>query len=414
MIQKRQDYFLLHPPRQPKREIARYAWQNGVLVPDIFTSFKYAKIATRAGIRVRARSEHPQDYFGVSGLLDSPMLNDIPQIKNERELKDEMRYGKLIEIKPFDIQYAGRDILVDGKYVPDPTFVKEEPAKKFKREMTESTQNVLNYFAVLNLPPQAQDEFWKHASFSYWKDLDGYNLTITADSAIAGRYHVSVRSHSFCGYLIFEGGKATYQSANAPTEIIKNGRAMAEFYEEVRNLPKFDPNICPSIEAQLCNNTLWFLQYLRGQPFSQAAFRLERPPGKNELVAKFVRGATVPGGELYVVKLYEKRQQPRLLPSPYAYPDKVDGAFDISPNSIFRELSLRLWQVNIMFEQYDLNATFREAVTHEWISRFFKPKISLILDNRELEVMNLVRHKKNNEALVWLESDGNKAYLRIL
>jgi len=412
MLQKRQDYFLLHPPRQPKREIANYVWRNMILVPEIFTSFKYGKIASGSGMKVRARSEHPQDYAGVSGLVDSPILNDVPYAKSEKDLVDALRLGQLVKAKDSEIRIIEQDIIVDGKWIPDPSFKPEKPEPRFERQPSESTHNVQSYFKSLGLPPSAQEEFWGKMSFSYWQELGGHNLSIIADSAIAGRYHVMVRSHDFCGCAIFEDGIAKYQSGKVPQEIMESGRKITEFYESVRNLQKFDPGNCPTIEAQLYDSEIWFLQYLRGQPFEPAAFRLERPPAKGELVAEYVRGATAPEGGLYRIRLYDINW-PGYVPS-YPYQNKIDGTFDISMNSIFRELCLRTWQVNMMFEQYGKNSALRDAVSHGWISRLFKPKISLIFSQNDLEIIRLMRSRGEADALVWLVSDGNKAYLKIL
>ena len=218
-------------------------------------------------------------------------------------------------------------------------------------------------------------------------------------------------SHEYCGYIIFEGGKAKYQSNKAPQEILESGRKISEFYERVRNLGKFDPCNCYIMEAQLFDAEMWFLQNLWGQPFEPAAFRLERPPAKDELVAEYVRGATAPGGGLYRIKYYNNRLPLAMCPKPYPNQDKVDGAFDISMNSIVRELALRKWQLNIMFENYSINTELRQAVTHETISRLFKPKISLIFNMSEL---NRISARYNGEILVWAEADGNKAYLKLL
>ncbi|MBS3095869.1 hypothetical protein J4480_00345 [Candidatus Woesearchaeota archaeon] len=71
------DYYIQNPERlqgQPKRTIADYVEQNGVLVPRRFDSLAEARKSKKA---ILLRSEHPQDYDGISGLLDSFQLSNI-------------------------------------------------------------------------------------------------------------------------------------------------------------------------------------------------------------------------------------------------------------------------------------------------------------------------------------------------
>jgi len=63
------DYYLEDRSRlqgQPKRTIADYVEQQGILVPRRFDSLEEAQAS---GLPILARSEHSQDYDGVSGLL---------------------------------------------------------------------------------------------------------------------------------------------------------------------------------------------------------------------------------------------------------------------------------------------------------------------------------------------------------
>jgi len=68
------DFYLEHPEelKQPKRDIEDYVESNEILVPQRFDSLKEAK---KSGLKIIARSEHPQDYAGISDLLKSPRLS---------------------------------------------------------------------------------------------------------------------------------------------------------------------------------------------------------------------------------------------------------------------------------------------------------------------------------------------------
>ena len=74
------DHYINNPEElkgQPKRTIADYVEQNGILVPKRFDSLAEAR---RFDGEVLLRSEHTQDYDGASGMLRSFVLssNDYP------------------------------------------------------------------------------------------------------------------------------------------------------------------------------------------------------------------------------------------------------------------------------------------------------------------------------------------------
>jgi len=402
MLQKRPDYFLLHPPRQPKREIAEYVGSH----PALFEGHACAKKAVANGKRVRARSEHRQDYAGVSGMVDSPLLNDMPNLKDEKELKDIMRNGEWTEEKGLRI----------GSYeLEGDVWVSKPATKKLVRSPTKTSKRVEDYFNALRLGNGARDAFWNGLTFSYWEELGGYNLTIIADSAIANKHHIMVRNEKYHGYLIFMDGKAVYESKKAPSAIIENGHKIIDFYEIKRNMSRFDPMNCLAMEAQFYRAKSWFLQFLRGQMFEPAGFKLERKPEKGELVALHARGATAPGGGFYILKLYDGglfSSRPQVWRRPFPHEDKADGTIDLGLNTMLRELSLRQRQVNIRIAPYGLDSELGESVTHEGISGLFKPKISLIFS---MDDWPKIEAKISGGTVpAWIESDGNRAIMKLL
>ena len=102
------DYYLQNPEAlegQPKKTIADYVEQNGILVPRRFDSLSEARKSHK---RILLRSEHLQEYDGISGLLDSFDLSSssfpvrgsqsIEEVKPEREElePDDETYKKLL------------------------------------------------------------------------------------------------------------------------------------------------------------------------------------------------------------------------------------------------------------------------------------------------------------------------------
>ena len=93
------DYYLQNPPQQPKREIAEYVESQGILVPRRFANLQEARAS---GLPLIARSEHPQDYAGASGIVESRVITNavynrhLRTISSEAELKESI-LGELEE-----------------------------------------------------------------------------------------------------------------------------------------------------------------------------------------------------------------------------------------------------------------------------------------------------------------------------
>ena len=99
------DYYLEDRTRlqgQPKKTIGDYVESQGILVPRRFDNLDDARKSKKAII---LRSEHPQDYNGVSGLLSSPKLSGkyhsyrgIESLEEARErlFEHEATYSSLV------------------------------------------------------------------------------------------------------------------------------------------------------------------------------------------------------------------------------------------------------------------------------------------------------------------------------
>ncbi len=239
------DYYLEDKTRlqgQPKRTIADYVESNGILVPNRFESLDDA---INSGITFLMRSEHQQEYDGVSGLLDSPDFKDF-------------RLGQ------FD-------------------------------EHTE--QNIDDYCELFEIP---KEEFLSQISYSFWEKLDGFNRSMVADSAIKGRYHIFTTKGTYHNYTIWDNGKIDLNAQlKLEPELVAQIPEVIEFYETIRNLPNFDPNHCPIIELQTVNGRNYFLQYHRTRDFVESKFVLDRDLENGEIEVQYSRGATNPNGEIF-------------------------------------------------------------------------------------------------------------------
>ncbi|MCX6770877.1 MAG: hypothetical protein NTX79_02365 [Candidatus Micrarchaeota archaeon] len=410
----------MHPPRQPKREIAEYVRKNGILVPDIYDSFRDARKAESSGRKVRARSEHPQDYNGVSGMLESPLLSN-PSITDEKSLKLLIKEGDFMKNKGFMLHIGHIHMTMERGRILDRLLynLKEdaimyiERKKKEKRDLMRepgnSSHNAGRYCELLGVDER---KFWKKASFSYWEEIDGNNLTIVADSCIKGRYHILV--HNPITYAILENGKVAYLSHSAPDDVMQCIVGSPDFYEKVRSLPMFSAINCPVIEAEHLSGNHYFLQYLLGRDFDPVDFALDRPPGKNEIAALYCRGSTLaghPDGEIISVKrLYSMTKQ---IPH-----DGESCMHSEGISMMLSELALRRQNVNFMladsiFKQSDretaIKSFFYRSISHTGVSRLFKPKISLLMFASDFD-----KRDNKEEFQAKVIADGRKAYVELL
>ncbi len=377
------DYYIQDKSRlqsKPKATIANYVESNGILVPRRFTSLAQARASN---LPFLARSEHPQEYDGASGVLESYSHKDLQQISPEQELIDKC----------------------------------EEITKE------SGLSNIAQYCALTNTPEQ---EFRSAISYSFWELLPGYNQTIIADSAIPGRYHIMTKDKSsFMNYTIVENEKIITNQIYPLTEKLKeNLPILLNTYETIRNLSHFNPTHCPIMEIQTVGNKNYFLQYHRTRDFQPNTFTLDRPANADESKALFVRGATPPQGLTVDVTLvyamlerfpYEQAEKEF---SNFKLPTTDHASFDQHYYKLFAELLLPKRKVQI--NHNSLDGEFADAVNgHDTRSKLFKPEISLVQwpiiynQNELMEKKNKALQTGEDQKIkIHVISDGTTAYVQ--
>lgn len=354
---------------KPKATIADYVEQNGILVPRRFATLDEA---LQSDVPIIVRSEHPQEYDGASGLLFSPLLDRPPAMHDEKSLKS--------------------TVLGANSYYK-------------------------SYCALMGIDEKS---FLDNVSVSFWERLVGYNLSIVADSAIKGRYHIfSQTSDKRSSYLIVDNYKIIGQEMQKDLpELVKGLPSIIEFYEKVRQLDNFDPNHCPIIEAQYLDGQVYFLQYHRTRDFEPATFTLERILKTHEREATFVRGATPPTGLIVKTTAYYAATFKTVS---WALTDE-GGSFDYHDNSVFAELMTRRRIFQMVLANHLLDVSLNLASGHLSLSQMFKPKLSLGIDHKdfhylvpqdELALMKLTARENGKDQFIWLYviSDGRRAYI---
>ncbi len=363
------DYYLEDKSRlkgQPKRTIADYVEQNGILVPKRFNSLKEAK---ESDVPIICRSEHIQDYDGASGLLNSPLLEEFANINDKHVLRE-----KLLEQNKYGIDNVS-------------TFIDINP-NTFKNEI----------------------------SFSYWEHLAGSNRTVVADSTIKRKYHITTFGEGRATYTILEENKIK-NFGNSPKNSEKEFKGLVKLYEKIRNLDKFDSDNCPTMELQTFKGKHYFLQYMKGRNFNPPKFELKRWMKKGERKAMFVRGTTSSEGEIYNIAINHPDfvyEQPM--------PESEDGFYGKSEEEeTYPEVMAKKWKLRIIPTLYkNVEGDLWDSVFMGHVSRsqLHKPEVSLIVNPDRFmtnsEVYNLKKgnEDKINYIKVFAISDGKNAYVK--
>jgi len=349
---------------QPKRTIANYVEQNGILVPKRFDTLAELRRFCSNGI---ARSEHTIEYEGASGLLDSPWLSELKDIDNEEEILEKELNGDYTRACiEFYCEYLGISI----------------------------------------------EDFREEISFSFWEYVPGFFVNVIADSAIKDRVHVMSSGKGEVYYSLVQGEKISENflsrlSSEQESEIIK----WARMYREINSFDHFDSNHCPVIELKKAfeDGKTYFLQYHRTRDFSPPDFVLDRQKRSDEVEAMFVRGKTQKGGIDQEVTVFYRDED-------YVVSDEETASFG-SKLDQFDEVMNRKRKLRLIRRDDSIKAYLaRHTDDHGTRSELFKPEISAVVEPFSLFSFEEWKHFIHNGGSinVHVESDGKRCLVRRL
>ena len=408
-LDMRQDYFLQNPPQQPKREIADYVEQQGILVPRRFNSLSEALDFVKSGGEIMIRSEHPDEYNGASGLLESYTLNkDILQKGKEFYIENEKDFSWE---KSYNYEKKHRLFWQMEKYSNN-----QEQFEKSLRELSSDNTEIYTEFLSID-----QEEFQNKISYSYREKIAGRNRSIIADSAVLGRYHLYTSKydpsidHIWYDYSKIDDGKII-QSYNKDLimDVEDSLNEVVEFYEKTRMLEKFNEKHCPIIEFQTNENNHYFLQYHRTQDCSQSQFILNRELEEWEFKAEYVRGSTPPEGIQVTTSLYG-------LGNGYSHPIDEEAYFHLCGErrwneKIHSEIMSRKRICNFLSSDWEL---IPDEKHHFAKSKLFYSKIAILLPEEKNKYLRNLYHQRNKtdwllQIPIRVVSDGRTAYVKFL
>ncbi len=399
------DFFLTNRPLQPKLEIGNYVVSMGGSVPERYTSFD---AALHSGAAFIMRSEHPQDYDGASGLLNSFTIEEELLRKARDYVPREEDTTRPSYEKNLDDLLAGLNRKLLGGTDRELELVVGLTTRDF----------IQDYCHYLGFQETA---FLSQLSYSYWRLMGGLNRSIVADSAIRGRYHVFTATpdepDSGHNYTIVDGRKIVLSDGyGLPTEAIHQGISTAiDFYEFIRRLPRFDPNHCPIIECQWVDGIHHFLQYHRCRDFQPPGFELSRQPEEGEIEALLVRGATPPEGIVVNTAFY----YPFNKKGRWALEEQEDASFDFHYQVVFSEIMARRRKVNFVDRKRLLGIASANVTNHLTRSKLFKPQVTVVapFDKHLPASANSYRktkeEKKPFRIPIRVVSDGRRALVKL-
>jgi len=297
----------------------------------LFDSYGDAKRAycKGNGKEIIFRTEDRQDYNGASGLRNSPNSH-----------------------------------MEDGGFFNRYFKMGEEGAIKRLMELNDSVARYCLYSG------ESLAKYNEGFSLSYWKYVDGVHFTISADSAINGRYHVFFTDERIAGYASVENSKITYLTCHKelPAYVLNALVSIPRHYDAVLNLDRFAGNHCYIMEGTFAPDGIYPLQMLRGRDFEPATFELG---SSNKGHAQLVRGATKDeqGIVCNTTVIYADEHNPSASHS-------EEASFDKHNDFTFTEAMVRNRKVQFIDMAYlDLGSEMK----HPQISKFLKPQISVLL-----------------------------------
>lgn len=384
------DSFEIERPVQPKMAVGDYVESQGLLVPRRFGTLEEAQFAAENGIPVLARSEHPDEYSGPSGLG-----NSSPFVEDQ-----------------------------DGSMKPAYQMRGRDPSKLYEHYiMTSGEEEPGSYLSKL--------------SESYWQSIPGINVTAIADDVVEGRYHIfghrpkgepgSIPS-MVIGAIVEENGDILRINrwGENNDELPMRFKEIVDFYNQIRQLDRFNPSHCPVMEIQISDgdDQLYFLQYHRArdaEPLTELLDPAEYDRRDGWVKADSARGALLGAKTLELAIWYRGTMRSNIQGWRIGLPEDGSTSVDYT-YSVLDELIGRQRIAHLISSSFD-NEYDKIAANHGPRSRMFKPQVSLLTDSgdryeyipEELrEEANDLGLRKNKEVRIRTDvaSDGRDGYFR--
>lgn len=282
------DYFAEYRPREPKREVGEYVASQGISVPLIKNQTQWEGAFYYGEAMIR--SELPQDYDGLSGVLPSATFT-----KNDQERIRDGYDRYMDDTSPVFKRLLG-SLILTGLRSGD------IPAHTYIQQLEQAQGEYSSLFTAARFGKPVETYRGHDIGGSYWRYIPGVNIKLFRDPHVEGRYHLGAHDGSDSGDQIdLDSAPETIRPRKCRHDLPI--RQLVDFYEKVRTLPLFDQRQAPLIEMQLDEQgELHFLQYLKTGKMIDPVEPFDLPQGPGIVELDQARGYTDPAGRSY--KLY--------------------------------------------------------------------------------------------------------------
>lgn len=431
------DKFTFQLPLQPKKTIISMIAKEGIRVPKIHSRLQSAidELDT-AGKDFLIRSEHPQEYIGISGLLESYRVTK-KTLKSARNFAASPILTQLIQTQASHSPRVFGAFLFTHK-IPFINFALAAyfQAVKMGAQLDEA-EKILNRILLqdynfqkrlTSLENYADNDltyFLSQASFSYWEYIPGINRVMVADTAVPHRFHVFSETENnrkkSKQYLIFESGQIIRETHSGSPFPSLNLPELVQFYEQVRWADGMHHAHAPLIEFQTAaaDQNHYLLQVHRTQDTHYSSpFQITDQQKQGAFSAELVRGRTPPEGTVFEIEFNKPERERYLTVSEITDSNRPDGWYGDYGVVVseFRARASRLQIINSTFEQFSNTSGY-----HLSKSLLFKPEVSIMIDPkifhhhvsvRELE--DAQKSGKRSRLRFLVISNGREAYWKIL
>jgi len=416
-----------HRPNAPKREIGDYVESQGFRVPRRFDSLDEAFGVVKQGEGIILRSEHPDEYDGPSGLMNSYFFNqDIHEYKragrSSIDLSNAVNWSLGLSLE----QAPGMgDSIPMARLVLSLAMEAGESDEVVLGRLSQLTQRNSRVRRYAELTNQGLDTFVAETGFSIWEHIPGMNVTIVADDAIDGRYHTfNVLTLQEDGdriedwRIVNEAGESERESGEMPLLSPSDSQAFVEAYEAIRNLPRFNSEHCPIIELQMDRErNIWFLQYHRSRDYKPASHIInprDFPASEGWQRVDGVRGS-IDSPTSILLHTTDSYRLSRL-----ALPEIKHGTIGpFSRDKILGEIAAR--RLAAFLTTSPLSNRYNEMAAHHTArSEWFKPQVALsgvaLLDTIPFAYFRMLATMADDEPCYLraeVASDGRTGYMRL-
>lgn len=222
---------------QRKDRDGQYAAEHGIKVPYIFPSYAEAQAYASKGGMVIARTEHPSELDGVSGVNHSHVI--APEYASSSEFYD----------------LFCNDDEVD--------FIAAS------RKWHEAFFHVKSYCELRGLSVRT---YVMNLGHSYWEFITGVNIFVVGDPVLPGRLRLFASwPEDIWTYSIFDGTE--FVAGYASEQLQSHIDGIVQMYRQVQQV--FGEQCCV-VEMQLAENgEVYFLQRSNGRPTQNVNWRFE-------------------------------------------------------------------------------------------------------------------------------------------